>query len=122
MLAWRTTNMRPSWHPFRTVSACRRHPSRQRRALSRCRLCPVLLTALAIAATAFAQQDDRGVPTVLKAGTPVLLTLSETIDSATHERGAKFAFTVAAPVTIDGATLIPAGARAEGEVVDEHQR
>jgi len=109
--------MPPSWHPFRSVSACRRHPSRQRRALSRRRLCPVLLTALAIAATAFAQQDDPGVPTVLKAGTPVLLTLSETIDSATHERGAKFAFTVAVPVTIDGVTLIPAGARAEGEVV-----
>ena len=53
----------------------------------------------------------------MKAGTPVLLTLSETIDSATHERGAKFAFTVAAPVTIDGVMLIPAGARAEGEVV-----
>jgi hypothetical protein len=53
----------------------------------------------------------------LKAGTPVLLTLSETIASATHERGAKFAFRVAAPVTIDGVTLIPAGAPAEGEVV-----
>ena len=108
--------MPPSWHPFRSVSA-RRHPSRQTRALSCCRLTPVLLPSLAIGALAFAQPDDPGVPTILKAGTPVLLTLSETIDSATHERGAKFAFSVTAPVTIDGVTLIPAGAGAEGEVV-----
>src|SRR5262245_37049194 len=75
--------------------------------------------ALIGCAAAFAQSESPA-PTaqrVLKAGTPVRLRLLETIGSETHERAAKFPLEVTAPVTVDGVTLIPAGARAEGEVV-----
>ena len=49
-------------------------------------------------------------------GVPVPLRLDETIGSETHEPGATFTLTVTAPVVVDGMT-IPAGARAEGQVV-----
>jgi hypothetical protein len=54
---------------------------------------------------------------VLAAGTPVVLRLGETIGSNTHEHGAKFVLEVLEPVLVDGVTAIPAGSRAEGEVV-----
>jgi hypothetical protein len=50
-------------------------------------------------------------------GVPVPLRLEETIGSETHEQGASFALTVTAPVVVDGVTVIPAGARGEGQVV-----
>jgi len=83
--------------------------------------------ALMSCAAAFAQdslsQQQRSEPLasttqrVLKAGTPVRLRLLETIGSETHERGAMFPLEVSEAISIDGVTLIPAGARAEGEVV-----
>jgi hypothetical protein len=65
------------------------------------------LVILLVCAPALAQEP----------GYPVPLRLEETIGSATHEQGASFALTVTAPVIVDGMTLIPAGAHAEGQVV-----
>jgi len=65
------------------------------------------LIVLLVCAPALAQEPD----------VPVPLRLEETIGSETHEQGATFALTVTAPVVSDGVTVIPAGARAEGQVV-----
>ncbi len=56
-------------------------------------------------------------PRVLKAGTLVLLRIAETVSSDTHVRGQKFPLEVIAPVVVDGVTVIPAGAVAEGDVI-----
>jgi hypothetical protein len=85
----------------------------------------VTVVALLACASAFAQPasliPSESVPAtwapLLQAGTPVRLILRETVGSETHELGATFALDVAADVSVDGVTLIPAGARAEGEVV-----
>jgi hypothetical protein len=52
------------------------------------------------------------------ANTPILVQLSETVSSETAKRGDTFALSLAEPIVVDGATLIPAGAVGGGEVID----
>ena len=64
-----------------------------------------------------APQPDVVSPHVLKAGTEVHLRLLETIASNTHKHGDRFELEVMDPVVLDGAIVIPGGAKAAGEVV-----
>jgi len=54
---------------------------------------------------------------LLRADREVHLRLLESIASNTHKHGDRFALEVIEPVTVDGAIVIPAGAKGEGEVV-----
>ena len=55
---------------------------------------------------------------LLAANTPVIVELLEPVSTKTHKRGDHFGIDLAEPVVIDGRTVIPAGARGQGEVVD----
>ena len=55
---------------------------------------------------------------LLAANTPVVVELLEPVSTKTHKRGDHFAICLAEPVVIDGKTVIPAGAKGQGEVVD----
>ena len=54
---------------------------------------------------------------VLPAGTVVAIALAEQLTSKTAARGQKFAIQLAAPITVDGRLVAPAGASGLGEVV-----
>lgn len=86
------------------------------------RLCAVgMLLALASAARAqeAAPADAASTPAtyLLAADTEVHLRLLELVASNTRKHGDRFALEVVDPVRVDGAIVIPAGARGEGEVV-----
>jgi hypothetical protein len=53
----------------------------------------------------------------LAADTPVNIELVDPVSSKDRTRGDKFAIRLAAPIVVDGATVAPAGATGEGEVV-----
>lgn len=53
----------------------------------------------------------------IAAGTPVELEITETISSSQRKRGDKFALRLHAPLSIEGATVVPAGATGVGQVV-----
>ena len=57
-------------------------------------------------------------PTMIPAGTHIVVNLAQTISSKTAQPGDTFTATVAEPVVISGATLIRAGAPATGTVTD----
>ena len=54
---------------------------------------------------------------VLHANSYIPLRLAETISSETHATGATFALEVTENVTVDGVVVIPAGSRAEGQII-----
>ena len=54
---------------------------------------------------------------LLAADTEIHLRLLAPVASNTHKHGDRFALEVVAPVLVDGAVVIPAGAQGEGEVV-----
>src|SRR6516225_9582785 len=56
-------------------------------------------------------------PLVAPAGTEITVTLDQKLSSKTSQPGLAFLATVAQPVTVDGRTLIPKGARATGKVL-----
>lgn len=72
-----------------------------------------LAMALAISAGAIAQQ-----PLVLREGTDIRVATVSEISSKTVREGDEVPMAVIAPVVVDGVTVIPAGARAIGEVTN----
>ncbi len=52
------------------------------------------------------------------AGTPLEIELVEALSSDSASIGQRFAIRLAEPITVDGVTLVPAGAQGEGEVID----
>lgn len=54
---------------------------------------------------------------LLKADTEIYLRLLAPVASNTHKRGERFAMELVRPVVVDGVTVVPEGAQAEGEVV-----
>jgi hypothetical protein len=57
-------------------------------------------------------------PVVVPAGTPLTVRLGEAVGSKISSPGQSFAATLSAPVEMEGRTIIPAGAAAQGTVVD----
>jgi hypothetical protein len=57
-------------------------------------------------------------PVVVAAGTNVTVRLIDSLSSKTSSPGDSFSATLQDPVVVDGNTVIPAGARAKGTVVD----
>jgi hypothetical protein len=64
---------------------------------------------------------DRTDPVTVPELTPIHVTLDQAVSSNENRPGDRFAATVSEPVVIDGKTVIPQGARAEGLVVDAKQ-
>jgi hypothetical protein len=48
----------------------------------------------------------------------LILEIVEPISSKTHKRGDFFALRLAAPITVGGAVIVPAGAMGKGQVID----
>lgn len=61
--------------------------------------------------------DTRREPTLVPAGTPVSVTLSNEITTKTAEEGDKWSGVVASDVIVDGENVFPKGSRVEGHVV-----
>jgi hypothetical protein len=55
---------------------------------------------------------------VAKSGQIINIVLTQVLSSKTAKKGDRFTFKLAAPVTVDGVELIPAGTPGEGEVID----
>ena len=55
-------------------------------------------------------------PIVVRAGTPISVTVDQTVSSKTSNEGEHFDASLAAPVTVGEKVVIPAGARARGTV------
>ena len=56
-------------------------------------------------------------PVVIPAGTLLTITIDQTVSSQTNNNGDPFAASLAAPISIGGATILPTGTRAKGTVV-----
>ncbi len=67
---------------------------------------------------AYAPPPQPRAPSVIPAGTHIVVTLAQTLSSKTAQPGDSFTATVADPVIVDGATLIRAGSSATGTVTD----
>lgn len=63
-------------------------------------------------------QASQSMPAVVPAGTTLTVRLREAVGSKISQAGQSFSATLSSPVTVDGNTLIPAGAAAQGVVVD----
>jgi len=70
------------------------------------------------AAPATAAPEPQPQPLVVPAGTTLTVRLGESVGSKISSPGQSFGATLASPVTVDGNTVIPAGASARGTVVD----
>ena len=82
-------------------------------------LASVLLFALvASAGIVWARQDD-GV--IVPAGTAIRVSLDHAISSATSQPGDSFEGTVSQTVVVEGQTVIPAGSRASGTLLDARE-
>lgn len=55
---------------------------------------------------------------VIPAGTPITVRTAQEISSKTAQSGDAFSATLADPITVNGHEVVPAGARAEGTVVE----
>jgi hypothetical protein len=64
---------------------------------------------------------DRADPVTLTEDTAIHVTLDQALSSNRSNPGDHFEATVSEPVVVDGKTVIPQGAHAEGLVVDAHQ-
>jgi len=81
----------------------------------------VLLAAmLGVTAASLAKRSKVEAMT-LPEGTPIHITLDQAVASDQSRPGDHFEATVSEPVVVDGKTVIPQGAYAEGIVVDAHQ-
>lgn len=60
-------------------------------------------------------------PVTLPAGTPLVVTLDQSLASDQHRAGDSFEASLAAPVVINGKTVIPKGAPVVGRVVDARE-
>jgi len=69
-------------------------------------------------APAPAAPEPQPQPLVVPAGTTLTVRLGESVGSKISSPGQSFSATLASPVTVDGNTVIPAGASARGTVVD----
>ena len=78
----------------------------------------VLLAAMTLAA---ATLSDRSDPVTLPENTAIRVTLDQALSSDLSKAGDRFEATVSEPVVIEGKTVIPQGAHAEGWVVDARQ-
>jgi len=78
----------------------------------------VLAIALGVGATTLRERND---PVTVPERTPIHVTLDQTVATDQSRSGDHFEATVSEPVVIDGKTVIPQGARAEGLVVDAKQ-
>jgi hypothetical protein len=78
----------------------------------------LLAAALTLAATTL---PDRSDPVTLPENTAIHVTLDQALSSRQSNPGDHFEATVSAPVVVDGNTVIPQGAHAEGLVVDARQ-
>jgi hypothetical protein len=56
-------------------------------------------------------------PVVIPAGTLLTVTIDQTVSSKTNNNGDPFAASLAAPISVDGVTVLPPGTRAKGTVV-----
>jgi len=74
--------------------------------------------APAASAPAPAAPEPQSQPLVVPAGTTLTVRLGESVGSKISAPGQSFSATLASPVTVDGNTVIPAGASARGTVVD----
>jgi hypothetical protein len=61
-------------------------------------------------------------PIVMPAGTPLVVTVDQTLSSKTSTTGQTFLATVAQPVTVDGRTVIPKGSSVTGTVITAKQK
>jgi hypothetical protein len=75
----------------------------------------LLLLAIVAGAVTFAGRPD---PVTVPELTPIHVTLDQAVTSNESRPGDRFEATVSKPVVVDGKTVIPEGARAEGLVVD----
>jgi len=75
-------------------------------------------SAPATSAPAPAAPEPQSQPLVVPAGTTLTVRLGESVGSKISSPGQSFSATLASPVTVDGNTVIPAGAAARGTVVD----
>src|SRR5258707_7687396 len=78
----------------------------------------VAAAALTLAA---ATLPNRSEPVTLPENTAIHVTLDQAVSSNRSNPGDHFEATVSEPVIIDGKTVIPQGAQAEGLVVDAHK-
>jgi len=56
-------------------------------------------------------------PIVVEAGTPIRVTVDQSVSSKTSTPGDHFEASLAAPVIVDGKVVVPSGARARGTVI-----
>src|SRR2546425_542599 len=77
----------------------------------------VLVAALIWGAATYASSPA---PMMVPKQTPIHVTLNQTLASNRSKPGQHFEATVSEPVTLDGKTVIPRGAKVEGRVVDAH--
>jgi len=56
-------------------------------------------------------------PVMIPAGTLLTVTIDQTVSSKTNNNGDPFAASLAAPISVDGVTVLPTGTRAKGTVV-----
>jgi hypothetical protein len=56
-------------------------------------------------------------PVVIDAGTLLTVTIDQPVSSKTNNRGDSFAASLAAPISLGGVTVLPAGTRAKGTVL-----
>ena len=78
----------------------------------------LLAAALPVSAATLRGESD---PVMLPAHTAIHVTLNQALASNQSRPGDHFDATVSAPVVVDGKTVIPQGAHAEGLVVDARQ-
>jgi len=80
-----------------------------------------VVVAAALAVSAATLRKSRPDPVTLPEHTAIVVTLDEAVASNQNRPGDHFDATVSEPVVIDGKTVIPQGAHAEGLVVDARQ-
>lgn len=77
-----------------------------------------VVVAAAVALSAATLRKNRPDPVTLPEHTAIVVTLDEALASNQNRPGDHFDATVSEPVVVDGKTVIPQGAHAEGLVVD----
>jgi hypothetical protein len=58
------------------------------------------------------------VPATLPVGTPMVLEITQTLDSKITKRGDRFTIRLIAPIALNGQVVVPAGVTGEGQIVD----
>ena len=77
-----------------------------------------LLTALTVAAVTMVRRPD---PVTVPTGTAIHVRLDESVASNRNASGDRFKATVSEPVVLDNKTVIPAGAKVEGRVIEARE-